>query len=288
LYQGDVTDKESLRRPMDGVDGVFHLAGWYHLGRRGREQGWRVNVDGTRHVLEVMRDLAIPKGVYTSTLAVNSDTHGQVVDERYRYAGPWLSEYDRTKWVAHYRVAEPMTEAGLPLVIVQPGVVYGPGDPSALGETFRLYLQRRLPVSPPGTAFSWAHVEDVARGHVLAMERGQPGECYFLAGPAHTLQEALEIAERITGIPAPRLHPPQPAIQTLAAVASLVERAVPLPETYSAESLRIMAGVTYLGQNAKAKRELGFQPRPLQEGLRETLLHQMQRLGIELPLGERR
>ena len=86
-------------------------------------------------LLEMMRDLAVPKGVYTSTLAVFSDTHGRVVDETYRYSGPHLSEYDRTKWAAHYQVAEPMIADGLPLVIVMPGLIYGPGDASNVRTT---------------------------------------------------------------------------------------------------------------------------------------------------------
>src|SRR6266849_4262267 len=98
IYQGDVTDKESMRTPMQGVDGVFHIAGWYKIGVRDKSDGEKINVQGTRNVLELMRELGIPKGVYTSTLAVNSDTHGRLVDESYHYNGPHLSEYDRTKW----------------------------------------------------------------------------------------------------------------------------------------------------------------------------------------------
>src|SRR5207244_3025473 len=101
IHQGDVTDKESMRAPMQGVDGVFHIAGWYKIGVRDKSDGEKINVQGTRNVLELMRELGIPKGVYTSTLAVNSNTHGKLVDESYHYSGPHLSEYDRTKWVAH-------------------------------------------------------------------------------------------------------------------------------------------------------------------------------------------
>jgi nucleoside-diphosphate-sugar epimerase len=133
LFRGDVTDKESMRTAMAGADGVFHLAGWYHIGAKDTRDAVRVNVDGTRNTLELMRELGIAKGVYTSTLAANSDTHGQLVDETYRYSGPHLSEYDRTKWVAHYEVAQPMIAAGLPLIIVMPGVTYGPGDTSPIG-----------------------------------------------------------------------------------------------------------------------------------------------------------
>ena len=273
LHPGDITDKDSLRPAMDGVDGVFHLAAWYKIGSRRRERpnAERVNVEGTRNVLETMRQLRIPKGVYTSTLAVFSDTHGWVGDETYRHEGPWLSEYDRTKWVAHYEVALPMIRAGLPLVIVQPGVVYGPDDPSAIGDMLRQYVRGTLPAVPKGTAYCWGHVDDTARGHVLAMEKGRPGETYILAGPPHTLEEALEIAERITGIRPPRLRLPAWLLRALARAAGVVERVVPLPETYSAETLRVAAGVTYLGSSEKAKRELGFSARPLEDGLGDAV-----------------
>jgi len=107
---------------------VFHMAAWYKVGAKDKSQAELVNVEGTRNVLEVMKELKIAKGVYTSTLAVFSDTKGRVVDETYRHHGPFLSEYDRTKWKAQVEVAEPMMKAGLPLVIVMPGLVYGPGD----------------------------------------------------------------------------------------------------------------------------------------------------------------
>jgi nucleoside-diphosphate-sugar epimerase len=278
LAEGDVTQPGTLRSPMEGADGIFHLAGWYRLGARHAAMNRRVNVEGTRNVLEAMRDVGVPKGVYTSTLAVNSDTHGRVVDETYRFGGPWISEYDHTKWQAHYEVAEPLIAQGLPLVIVQPGVVYGPGDTSAMGETLRQYLRRRLPAVPSAPEFCWAHVDDTARGHLLAMEKGQPGEGYIIAGPRHSLVDALAIAERITGIPAPRLHPPAALFRGAAALAGMVERVVALPEQYSAESLRVMGGVTYLGSNAKARRELGFDPRPLEDGLRDTLDYELARL----------
>lgn len=283
LHRGDVTDRESMRAPMTGADGVFHIAGWYKVGVRDASDGARINIAGTRNVLELMRDLGIPKGVYTSTLAVFSDTHGQLVDETYVYNGPHLSEYDRTKWVAHYEVADPMIAAGLPLVIVQPGLVYGPGDTSSVRTTLVQYLRRRLPAIPSRTAYCWAHVDDIARGHLRAMEAGTPGESYIIAGPMHTLVDALGIAQEITGVPAPRFHIPPAVMKGMAGVMGVVERAVPVPETYRAEYLRIGAGVTYLGDNTKARRELGYDPRPLREGLAETLHHEMCLLGMPAP-----
>src|SRR5438093_1409708 len=111
VRRGDITNPDSLRGPMAGVDGVFHIAGWYKIGSKDPSEGERINVAGTRNVLSAMKELRVPKGVYTSTLAVFSDTHGQLVDETYGHRGPWLTEYDRTKWIAHYEIAEPMIRA---------------------------------------------------------------------------------------------------------------------------------------------------------------------------------
>ncbi len=282
LHPGDITDKESMRAAMRGSDGVFHLAAWYRIGARPGERrlAERINVQGTRNVLELIGDLGVPKGVYTSTLAVFGDTEGWVGDESYRHSGPWLSEYDRTKWRAHYEVAVPLIQAGLPLVIVQPGVVYGPGDPSVIGNLLRQYLRRTLPIRPHGAAFCWGHVDDTAHGHILAMDKGRAGQSYILAGPPHTLEEALEIAEEITGIRPPWLRPPAVLLRAMAAAASAVERVMPLPQTYSGETLRIAAGATYLASSEKAQQELGFRTRTLQDGLRETLLQEMALLGM--------
>ena len=267
VRRGDITSKDSLREPMAGADGVFHIAGWYKIGSKDPAEGERINVVGTRNVLTTMKELGIPKGVYTSTLAVFSDTHGKVVDETYQHEGPWLTEYDRTKAVAQHAIAEPMMSSGLPLVIVQPGVNYGAGDTSEIRPTFVRYLGGKLRALPKRTAYCWAHVDDTASAHLLAMEKGRPGETYIVAGPPHTLIEAFAIAERITGIPAPRFHASPRLLRAIAAVSR-------------SERLRDVAGVTYLGSNAKARRELGFDPRPLEVGLRETLQHEMRLLGM--------
>lgn len=279
LARGDVTDKESMRSAMTGADVVYHVAGWYKVGVRDKSPAEAVNVHGTRHVLELMRELRISKGVYTSTLAVNSDTHGQLVDESYRFHGKHLSEYDRTKAAAH-EIAETFVREGLPLVIVQPGMIYGPGDQGPTHDFLVRYLTRRLPMIPRGLTFCWAHVDDVARAHLLAMEKGNPGENYFTCGPVHAVAEALALAERMCGVPAPRLVVSPGVIKAASVVAAVVERFAPLPEDYSAEYLRVNAGVTYIGSNAKARRELGWVLRPLEEGLRETLEAEKHALGM--------
>jgi nucleoside-diphosphate-sugar epimerase len=280
LAAGDITDPASLRAPMTGVDGVFHCAAWYKIGIDPREAE-RINVDGTRHVLEAMRDLRVPKGVYTSTLAVFSDTHGREVDETYSHPGDrFLSKYDWTKWLAHYQVALPMMRDGLPLVIVQPGAIYGPGDTSGLRTMFRDYLKRRLPAIPVQTGFSWGYIDDVARAHVLAMACGRVGESYIVCGPSHSLIDVFAEAEWITGIPAGRLRLRPGLLRAASRVMGVVERILPanLPPSLTSEGLRILAGVTYYGSNAKARRELGYAPRPLADGLRATLEHEMRDL----------
>lgn len=283
IHAGDITDKESMRGPMTGVDGVFHIAAWYEIGVRDSRLMERINIDGTRYVLELMRELGIPKGVYTSTVGVFSDTGGELKDESHRHTGGFVSHYERTKWIAHYEVAEPMMRDGLPLVIVMPGLVYGPGDTSMVHDMMRDWIRGRLPAAPRGAAFCWAHVDDTARAHILAMEKGTPGESYIIAGQPATLAEVLQIGEREYGFPAPRVTLPPALLKGMAGVMSVVEKVVPVSGSFAAESLRTIAGVTYLGSNAKARRELGFDPRPLEDGLCETAEYEMEQLGITPP-----
>jgi len=265
---------------MTGADGVFHVAGWYKVGVRDSSMAQAINVDGTRNVLELMRDLKIPKGVYTSTLAVNSDTGGIIVDETYRFHGTHISEYDRTKAAAH-AVAESMIAQGLPLVIVMPGLVYGIGDTSSTRTAFVQYLQRKLPILPEKTSFAWAHVDDIVNGHILAMEKGTPGESYIIAGPVHGMIEGFRIAAGITGVPMTKLHIAPTMMKLSSALMRPLAAIMPLPEMFHPETLRITAGVTYIGSNAKAKRELGYDPRPLDVGMREWLEYEMGLLGIK-------
>lgn len=274
LFKGDVTDKESMREGMTGVDGVFHVAGWYKIGTRDKSNGERVNIQGTRNVLELMRELNIPKGVYTSTCAVNSDTRGKLVDETHHFTGKHLSEYDRTKAAAH-DIAKDFIARGLPLVIVMPGLIYGPGDTSSLRTTITDFLKGQLPMLPTQTAFCWGHVDDIANGHILAMEKGRVGESYIIAGEPYRIADAFKLGSQITGKRAPMVVP----YQIMKALSVLVRPFDNfLPETYTSEGLRVVAGVTYWGDNGKAKRELGYNPRPLREGWGETLLHEKKML----------
>jgi dihydroflavonol-4-reductase len=189
IVPGDLFDAGALDRLCSGVDGLFHVAGWYKLGTRDPSVGWRVNVEGTRAVLSAAVRASVPRVVYTSTLAVNSDTHGRIVDESYRFTGRHLSAYDGSKAKAH-DVALGFAERGLPVVVVMPGLVYGPGDTAMTGQLIRDTVNGRRVLVPAAGGICWGHVDDIANGHLLAMRSGRPGQSYMLAGPPRAARAA--------------------------------------------------------------------------------------------------
>ncbi len=278
LVEGDITDKESMRIAMDGADGIYHCAAWYKVGNKADRaragEAREINVEGTRNVLELMDELAVPKGVYVSTLAVNSDTRGELVDETYKFEGEHLCLYNQTKWEAHYKVAEPMMKAGLPLVVVMPGIIYGPGDTSILRPTIKKYLKRKLFALPKVPEYSWAHVDDVAEACQLAMQKGRVGEKYIISGERYGFAAAFDLMAEISGVPAPtrRLGP-----GTLRFFGGFMRAFLwmNLPDDFHPEVMRLSAEATYLGDNSKARAELGYEPRSLREGLEETLAAEM-------------
>ncbi|MFD1642796.1 NAD-dependent epimerase/dehydratase family protein [Halohasta litorea] len=270
IVEGDITHKESMREAMVGVDGVFHIAGWAYIGPGpdNVETAERINVEGTRNVLELVDELGIDKAVYTSTVGLYSDAETGVVDESYRPTPP-PSVYLRTKWEAHYEVAKPMMEEGLPLVVVLPGNIFGRWD-KPYGTTrgiLRGYLEGELPMVPQDWAFPYEYAEDTARSHIRAMERGGPGEEYIIAGESRTLAELFDTAESITGIPAPRTAP-QGLFSVFASGMRVVERVATPPEGFEPETLEFLSGNSVRVDNSKAKRELGIDHRPLADGLR--------------------
>ena len=113
------------------------------------------------------------------------------------------------------------------------------------------------------------------------MEKGISGQSYIIAGPRHTFVDAMKIARQATGVPVPRMIAPPAMMKAMAGMMGVVEKIIPVPESYSSEYLRVNAGVTYLGTNAKAVRELGYNPRSLEAGLPEILQYDMQLLGMK-------
>ncbi|MCB8977875.1 MAG: NAD-dependent epimerase/dehydratase family protein [Ardenticatenaceae bacterium] len=269
VFMGDITDSASLRPAMEGCDVVFHIAAWYKLGADDWMQAEAINVGGTRRVLRLAHELGIPKIVYTSTVAVFGDTQGQLVDETYYKEGPFLTEYDRTKWLAHYKVALPLIEKGAPIVIVMPGAVYGPGDTSFVAQLMRMFY-RGLPVLPGSDlTVTYAHVDDIAQGHLLAADKGKVGESYILAGPAIPLNEMVDFWAHLIGRKPPSVRIAGRPLRKFAPVAGAVGSVLPLPSLFSEEAVGSL-GASYMARSDKARTELGWTTRPLQTGLLET------------------
>lgn len=270
IVPGDITDIDSMRSGMQGCDVVFHVAAWYKIGALSHSEAEAVNVVGTRRILRLAIELEIPKIIYTSSIVVFGDTRGQLVDETYLSGGPFLTEYDRTKWLAHYKVARPLIEKGAPIVIVMPGLVFGRGDQSVLSDMMRLFY-RGLPVlAGPETIVTYSHVDDIAEGHILAAEMGRIGESYILAGPAISLGDMIDFWGHLTGRPTPIFRIPASLLKPFVPLLDFVKGFIPIPSLFSAESVT-MLGTTYIASSEKAKQELGWQTRPLQSQMLDTL-----------------
>lgn len=285
VVEGDITEKATVRPAMTDVDGVFHIAAWFYVGPgpRAVERAERINVHGSRNVFELMDELDVEKGVYTSTVGVHPGTSGRVIDESVEPAKPTYAVYNRTKWAAHYEVARPMMAAGLPLVVVMPSGVYGPHDKlhGSIRGLVRDYLTRDLPAIPRGLALSFDHAADVADGHVRAMERGTPGEEYIVASEARTVPEVLDCAESLTGVaPPPAL--PDWVFGGLARVMRCYERVGTPPSNLEPELLSFLAGRRFEVDSSKARRELGVEFRSLEDGLASYLEWELDQLAMDI------
>jgi nucleoside-diphosphate-sugar epimerase len=273
--RGDVTEPASLKEPMRGADAVYHLAGIYRYGRQAVSQMRAVNVEGAHNVLELAAELGVPKIIHTSTIAVFGNTRGEIVDETYQCElEDMASEYERTKWRAHYKVAAGLQKRGAPLIIVQPGIVTGAADPGPHMLQVRFYLNR-LPIGFGAKSGStWVHVDDVADGHILAAERGRNGEAYIISGPALTWKQTFQEFEKITRIAPPKLWIPGWMIDLNRRVLALSE-SVGLHLPLSADEAASQADCTFWATSKKAEREIGWKPRPVQETFREMLEYEM-------------
>lgn len=279
LVVGDVTSRTSLLPAFDGADGVFHLAGWYRIGIAEPEAAWAINVQGTRNTMDAARSAGVSRVVHTSTLAVNSDTKGAVVDETYRFSGRHLTLYERTKAEAH-RFAVAYADRGLDVVITMPGGVYGPDDTSVTGELIRRTARGERVVAPAGLRMCMAHVDDIATGHLQSMLLGRGGDSYMLAGPQASLVDVLTLVAEISG-GRPPLVAPDPLIMVGSRLMAAGSR-LPVPAAYTAESLRA-SRATYLGCPRKAQEELGWSARDLPTGLRQTVQEERSPTGTMVP-----
>jgi nucleoside-diphosphate-sugar epimerase len=271
--RGDITDAPTLDQLLTDVDLMFHIAGDYRVGIKEseHEEMFRTNVDGATIVLSAAITAAVSKIVYVSTVGVFGNTRGKVVDETYdRPDRDFLSYYDATKYMAH-RVAVARAAAGAPLVIAQPGAVYGPGDHSELGAQIDQAARGKYTIRAfPELGFTMSYLDDVADGIVLAQTKGQPGESYVLGGEVTRLGTIVDAVADLTGHKRARIKLPSTVFKAVTPVGSLVGRVMGTGPNLH-EIIRASKDVTYWATSAKAERELGYTPRSLDQGLRDLL-----------------
>jgi dihydroflavonol-4-reductase len=282
--RADVRDRRAVRRAMRDVDRVFHVAGTTNL-RLPRERVFALNVEGSRIVLEEALRAGVERVVYTSSAAaIGPSAKGRVATERTawgaaRYAIPYVdSKHDAEG------VALGLFGRGLPLVIVNPAHVLGAGDPGRSSTVLvRRFLRREIPVYVDGT-LNVVGVDDVARGHLLADERGVPGERYILGNRNFTLDRLFNDLARLSGVEPPSLKLPLHVALVVAQASQLAPIGGPMPLPSEVRAAALNWGFS----SAKAKRELGWWTSPHEDCLEETIAWYREREGERLaPPGAR-
>ncbi|HET7573881.1 MAG TPA: NAD-dependent epimerase/dehydratase family protein [Solirubrobacterales bacterium] len=274
LASGDLGDEAAIRGAMAGSDAVVHAAAMYEVGipAKQRPAMWAANVAGTERVMRAALAEQVGRIVYVSTVGIFGNTGGRVVEESYENPETdFTSYYEETKLEAHKLVRRMIEAEGLPAVIVQPGGVYGPGDTSQVADLLEQFFAGRLPLMPfPELGICLSHVEDIAGGILLALDRGELGETYVISGPATTMREAIETVARLSGRRAPKRALPTVLMKAMVPIGPLVGKVMGQPPNLR-ELISSADGVTFWASYAKAERELGYSPRGMDEGLRQTL-----------------
>jgi dihydroflavonol-4-reductase len=274
IVEGDLGDADAIRRGVEGCQAVFHIAADYRVGmpKSKRESMYDANVRGTERILDAAAAAGVDRIVYVSTVNVFGNTNGQTVDESYERdeADGFVSTYDETKYRAH-KVAEQRAAQGAPIVIVQPGSVYGPGDHALVGQMIDQASTGKMPAKAfPELGLNMVHVDDVADGIMLAYDKGKPGESYVLGGEITTQGDLIDKAAAIGGKKPPRMKVPPVVLKAMIPVGRFVGPAMGLPPNFR-EMISAAHNVTYWAKDDKARSELGYQPRDLETGLRQTI-----------------
>ena len=208
---GDITERDSLQQAVRGCDAVIHTAALFTFWERDPGRYYQVNVEGTRMVLEVARDAGVDRVVYTSTVGcLAASPKGRLTrEEDDARPAELVSHYTRSKYLAEREASRLCREDEVPVLIVNPTATVGPWDvkPTPIGMLVLRFLRGRMPAYIE-TGLNLASVEDVAQGHLLALEKGRVGERYILGGSNLRLKEFLDILGAITGRRAPWLRVP--------------------------------------------------------------------------------
>ncbi len=272
IVEGNILDMPSVMQAMQGVDEVFHMAALVAISPGSETLLRRVNVEGTRNMLKAAKACGIKRFVYTSSIhALARPPIGTVIDETQPFdVNNPAGMYDSTKAEASLEVMKAAKE-GLNAVIVCPTGVIGPYDyrRSELGEMFISWMKKTGSIVVEG-AFDFVDVRDVARGHILALTKGKPGNTYILGGTHIQVKFLVQMVKKLVGAYSPIIVLP-PKLANFAALLAekyyKITRTRPKFTRYSLETLASNSDIS----SEKARRELGYKPRSLAETLADTI-----------------
>ena len=269
---GDLRDRESIAKALKGCQGVFHCAAMYTFWSRDPAEVYRVNVEGTKVIFEEAERAGVERAVYTSTVStIGLPKKGLGTEDTQLRPKDLVGHYKKSKYLGEQEALAAASN-GLPVVVVNPAAPIGPWDvkPTPTGGIVLDFLRRKLPVYI-GTGMNVIDVEDVAMGHVLAMEKGVPGQRYILGHRNMTLLEVLLTLEAITGVRAPRVRIPVNLIILLGMIDYLIEgKLLKRKPRIPLEGMRVAKKPMYVS-SAKAVRELGLPQSPVEEALEKAV-----------------
>ncbi|MGK7925817.1 MAG: NAD-dependent epimerase/dehydratase family protein [Spirulina sp.] len=270
LVYGDICDREVLQKAIEDVDVVFHLAAYVELGLVDAAKMERVNVEGTRAILEVSQASGISKMVYCSTIGVYGDTGGRIVDETFqRQQRNFSSAYDRTKYQAQQLVDE-FCRQGLPGVSVMPAGIFGPDDPH-FGPVIQLFARGKLKFWVGGDRITGiVHVDDLAEAMILAAKKSQPGEHYIISAGELKTREMFALLGQKTGIPTPK-DLPEFLVRIIGNLLDPIGRLLAWNPPISKERVHYLYDRCVRIDSSKAGQQLGWHPRSLAETLHDSL-----------------
>lgn len=272
LVLGDLRDLDSLSRAVRGCDDVYHVAADYRLWLRDEAPMYATNVEGTRNVLAAARAAGVSRIVYTSTVgALGIPPGGSGREDTPVSLDEMVGPYKRSKFLAEQE-AVAAARSGLPVVIVNPSTPVGAYDlkPTPTGRIIVDFLNRRIPAYMD-TGLNLVDVEDIARGHLLAAERGRVGEKYILGGENLTLEELFGRLARLAGLPAPKIRIPYAVAYGFALGAEAFARTVSRkPPRASLTEVR-MARKKMFFDSSKARRELEYAPAGVDDALKRAI-----------------
>jgi len=269
---GDMRDEASMRAAMKGARYFFHVAADYRLWARDMEEIVRNNREGTRIVMEAALAEGVEKIVYTSSVATLKPIAGRSVDETSRHdEKSAIGAYKRSKVVAEQVVEQMIAARGLPATIVSPSTPIGPRDvkPTPTGRILVEAASGKMPAYVD-TGLNLVHVDDVAQGHLLALDKGALGERYILGGQDATLAQMLAVIARMSNRRPPRVSLPRGPLYPLAYAAEAFARLSGSEPFLTVDALRMSEHHMFFS-SAKAERELGFRARPYADAIADAL-----------------